>query len=77
MGSAGDGASGTAPYTGSASDGAQAVLLTPTPAPDAALAGTASGANDTTSLVWMIVVGIMAIPGLIIMTLIATVLVRR
>lgn len=74
---AADAATGTLPYAGSASDGAQALLLSPTPASDAAVAGTASGSNDTTSLFWMMMLAIMAIPGLIIMTLIATVLIRR
>ncbi|HEY9286781.1 MAG TPA: hypothetical protein VIT43_02035, partial [Candidatus Dormibacteraeota bacterium] len=76
-GKATDTQTGTLPYAGSASGGTQAVLLSPTPAPDAAVVGTASDSNDTMSLVWMMVVAIMAIPGLIIMTLIATVLIRR
>jgi len=36
-----------------------------------------TGANDTQALLWAIVLIALAIPGILLMTLIATVLVRR
>jgi hypothetical protein len=51
-------------------------MISPTPEAASDLTSGA-GANDTQSLVWLLVMAMVAVPGLIVMTLIATVLIRR
>ena len=53
---------------------AQAVAIAPTVQ---AAAAADSGPNDTQTLFWSLVLIAMAIPGFVLMTLIATVLIRR
>jgi hypothetical protein len=66
----------TLPNSGTAADGAaEAVAIAPTTdAPNAVGAGAAA---DTQSLFWLATAALLAIPMLLVMTLTATVLIRR
>ena len=55
---------------------AEALMISPTPQAASDVVS-ATGSTDTENLVWLLVMAMMAIPGLIVMTLIATVLIRR
>ena len=69
---------GSLPFSGGPSieGSAQAVAIAPTPQAVAAAAD-AGAAFDSQSLFWLITAVVMAIPLLIVMTLLATVLTRR
>ncbi len=67
----------TLPFTGASSQNPdQAVLLSPTPQ-EAVASDPGNGSNDAQSILWVIVIAFLAIPGTIMMALIATVLIRR
>jgi hypothetical protein len=51
-------------------------MISPTPDSASELISGA-GTNDTQNLVWLLIMAMMAAPGVIVMTLIATVLIRR
>lgn len=65
------------PFTGpdAGNDNGQALLLTPTPQAAAGIA--ADSSSEDQSLFWMLTLAVMAIPGFVLMALIATVLIRR
>jgi outer membrane biosynthesis protein TonB len=69
---------GSFPYLGgtSADGSAQAIMINPTPEAASDLTSGA-GPSDTQNLFWLLIMAMLAIPGLIVMTLIATVLIRR
>lgn len=73
---AGDQALNSLPFTGPPSSPGQAQAVAIAPTPQAATAAD-SGPNDTQTLFWSLVLIAMAIPGFLLMTLIATVLIRR
>jgi len=71
----GDGS--TLPFTGAASaNGDQALLVSPAPQ-NAVASDPGNGSSDAQSILWVIVIAFLAIPGTIMMALIATVLIRR
>lgn len=66
------------PFTGPPSqDGAaQAVVIAPSAQPQAAADPAVPSGNDN-NLLWLMMLGAMAIPAFVMMTLVATVLIRR
>jgi hypothetical protein len=68
---------GTLPYTGTnIPDSAQAFFVSPQPQVAAALEPQ-TAENDSQALLKLMILGMLALPGILLLTLIATVLIRR